>query len=255
MPWNINKPAGNEPANLIDDGSIANFTALDTAFAAFTNGVAQAGAIILQFIRSAGTIIFKSRVSGDSQDRFQIEGEGKLNWGPGNAPGDVWIARGGVDILQLGDGDAMRSGANNRFLYQQAVVRTAKSTNQSIPHNSITAVTWDIDTFDTDGLHDVATNNTRLTAKVNGKYMVFANLSWSTSAATNRIVYLQKNGVTTDVSTFIYTGTSPNITSNLATLIGLAAGDYLEVKTLQDTGAPIDVIPAGSSFGMVYVGQ
>ncbi|CAN7468027.1 glycosyl hydrolase family 28-related protein [Arthrobacter sp. LjRoot78] len=59
--------------------------------------------------RSAGYQIDKVRVIGDTQDRWQMYGDGKQAWGSGTASSDVFLYRNGVGVLQT-DG-AFKAGA------------------------------------------------------------------------------------------------------------------------------------------------
>lgn len=48
---------------------------------------------------ASGTVKLKTRVTGDTVDRFSITANGDLNWGPGNAVSDTSLVRSGVGAL------------------------------------------------------------------------------------------------------------------------------------------------------------
>jgi hypothetical protein len=145
------------------------------------------------------------------------------------------------------------------FLYANQAVKVYRTTNLSVTSATPTTVGWDAEAFDTNSLHDNVTNNSRLTAAIAGKYCVYNEAQWDTSATANyRYANLYKNGSVAGV----FGVANPNagigavVTSSL--IIALAASDYLEIVVAQDTGAALNLLggtEANSSFGMFYIGN
>ena len=54
-------------------------------------------------VAAAATLGFGVRVAGDTNDRFTLNGDGSMGWGPGNAGQDVHVRRAGVNIFQVDD--------------------------------------------------------------------------------------------------------------------------------------------------------
>lgn len=52
-------------------------------------------------LSTAATLLVGSRVTGDTNDRFQILADGTHKWGPGNGATDLTAARSGVGILAV----------------------------------------------------------------------------------------------------------------------------------------------------------
>jgi hypothetical protein len=103
-------------------------------------------------------------------------------------------------------------------------VRAYPTASTSLPSSFVeTAIEFAAEDFDTDNYHDNVTNNTRLTAPVDGKYLISANLSVSSSAAFNLKLY--KNGVRITQSAF-----SAGAWGSYVTVLDLVAGDYIEMK-------------------------
>ena len=61
-------------------------------------------------------------------------------------------------------------------------------TPQSIPSGSVTNVTFNAETFDTASLHDLTTNNHRLTAPIAGVYQITGNVRFSSNATGARFL-------------------------------------------------------------------
>ena len=152
------------------------------------------------------------------------------------------------------------SGASLTNMDNTASVRVYKSGAQTIANGTVTAVTWDTEKFDSDGMHDNSTNNSRLTAIVSGKYIVGATLVYSEIEDHMIAILIKKNG-----SEYI-AGTEQNTPTvgsgfhngiSVTTMIDLGAGDYVETITEQRRGSALDIIVAnpGNSFWMTRVGS
>ena len=137
-----------------------------------------------------------------------------------------------------------------------ALVR--KTANQSIPDITSTALTWDAEEYDTDAIHDNATNNSRLTVPAGvTRVRLSAKVQWGNVAAGYRQVFIRKAGATFigqpetiyDIDSAIYHQTdisSPPIV--------VVAGDYFEVLVYQNSGAALNVIGLdGSWFAMELI--
>ena len=68
------------------------------------------------------------------------------------------------------DGAGNTSWTNN--LASDISCRIRQSSGQSITLNTLTALNFDTEDFDTDTMHDNVTNNTRITFATTGKYLV-----------------------------------------------------------------------------------
>jgi hypothetical protein len=99
------------------------------------------------------------------------------------------------------------------------------------------------DTFDTDGFHDPASNNTRMTipAGLGGKYLVTAQaqIANSGSAITDKRVAINKNGGGTILLVREYVSTIASTTIYLdgSVVMDLAAGDYIEMMGFCDVAS------------------
>lgn len=124
------------------------------------------------------------------------------------------------------------------------LVSCTKSGSQSIATATATAVTWDTEAFDTDGIHDTVTNNSRFTVVTAGYYSVYAQVEWGGSATGVRDIFVRVNGVATDYLRK-HEGTAPasNQTEQTSGIIPvrLGVGDYFEFYVNQTSGGALSI--------------
>jgi hypothetical protein len=137
--------------------------------------------------------------------------------------------------------------------------KLTKTAAQTISNNSATALTWDNEIFDTDGFHDNATNNTRITIPTgkDGKYLVLIQNRWDTNATGTREHLVYKNGGSAEYQLVTMTAASAGRTRYTASVIlSLVAGDYLESMAYQTSGGnlAVDYTEQTMSFSVQYLG-
>jgi hypothetical protein len=117
-----------------------------------------------------------------------------------------------------------------------------KSTAQSLTSGTAATLTWNVESFDTNGFHDNSTNNTRMTIPTGygGKYYWTTTVGFGLAAATgNKTVVIRKNG--TDIFYTEYAPSAEVDFTNLSGVISMSAGDYLEVRARQTSGGAVQV--------------
>jgi hypothetical protein len=141
--------------------------------------------------------------------------------------------------------------------------RVEKSSNQSIPTNVGTILNFDTETFDSAGIHDNTTNNSRLTAPIDGVYEVSAGVFWDDATESGaRAISLIENGAPCAggckaESVWPDTGTAFQTVQSVSTVLKLNAGDYMEALAAQGSGGPLPALgaPRSSTFlAMTWVG-
>ena len=104
-----------------------------------------------------------------------------------------------------------------------------------IPNGTFAAIQLTSETWDTAGLHS-STNNTRLTAPIDGIYMLTANVFWAGNSTGERDLGIQINGnkfvgfvadAAADVS---------ETPLSLSTVYLMNAGDFAEARVEQTSG-------------------
>ena len=133
--------------------------------------------------------------------------------------------------------------------YHNAAQSIANATNVALAFNS--------ERFDTDTIHDTATNNSRLTCKTAGKYLVNANVSFAANATGFRQLTIVLNGVTEIAALWLPNqGAGLATTVVVSTLYDLAVNDYIQAFAYQTSGGALDVSVVGNyspEFSMVKV--
>lgn len=124
---------------------------------------------------------------------------------------------------------------------------------------SATVIAFDQEVYDTDGYHDNAVQNTRLTVPSGVSYVnLCANVRLANvTGSTISQVQIWKNGsVTYDGTATLDVFTSGTSRQMSATALGVAVtpGDYFEVAVFQVTDTSVDVIAARTTFTIQKVG-
>lgn len=125
-----------------------------------------------------------------------------------------------------------------------------KSANQAITTATETILTFDSEEFDTDTIHDNVTNNSRLTCKTAGKYIVILQVRFADNATGYRFATITKNG--SYAAAQMQQPISGNGTNIVVTsLVSLAVNDYVEGTCYQSSGGNLNVI-GGSAGHLCY---
>lgn len=145
----------------------------------------------------------------------------------------------------------------------QPAARVFHDANQSIVTATLSTLSFNQERYDQDGLgtstmHDNATNNSRLTAKVAGKYRISANISFAANATGYRRVFLRINA-----GDLIAATSAPANSVSMDTYLvcacdyDLAVNDYIEVRVEQNSGGNLNVVAASKyspEFSMHRIG-
>ncbi len=152
---------------------------------------------------------------------------------------------------------------NSLFLYNAPTARVYNNAAISITNATETALTFNSERYDTDGIHDTGINTGRLTCQTAGKYHIYANLQFAQNTTGVRYAYLRLNGTTK-----IAVQRMPNdagVAINgvnagsfcISTTYQLAAADYVEVVVYQNSTVALNVESDGNwspEFGMDWIG-
>ena len=119
-----------------------------------------------------------------------------------------------------------------------------KSTAQSIPTGTFTAITFTTEVYDTNGFHDNVSNTSLITIPAGqaGYYYIAGYCQYDVNATGRRKMQVYKNGATFD----LFEGESFAVSStnygslNISTVASLAVGDTLALNVWQTTGGNLD---------------
>lgn len=129
--------------------------------------------------------------------------------------------------------------------------RVYHNANQAIATATETALAFNSERFDTDAIHDTATNNSRLTCRTPGIYTIIGTAQWPSSPTSSQI-NIRLNG-TTHIARSLINSADYQI-MNVAAHYKLSAGDYVELVVRQATGGNLDIVASGNfspEFSMV----
>jgi len=138
-----------------------------------------------------------------------------------------------------------------------------KSANQTISDATDAVVTFDVETFDTDGFHSTSSNTGRITipAGKGGKYRFSYTHRWFGNSTGFRNTGIKINGVSGASYNTAMNLTSVRLVYNGSYVLNLSAGDYVEMVVYQNSGGNLDLLyeenselNAGVRFGCEYLG-
>lgn len=112
-----------------------------------------------------------------------------------------------------------------------------KSANQSINNAADTAITFDLEYFDTDAFHSTSTNTSRITIPSGkaGKYLITLVVGIENGSGQVQ-VSIKKNNSLWQYVTIDNNSTGYNPRMSAALIMDLAVNDYIELFVFQDSG-------------------
>lgn len=147
---------------------------------------------------------------------------------------------------------------NLNFVYAPPRARVYHNAAQAIA-NGGGVVAYNSERFDNDVIHDTATNNSRLTCKTAGAYLIGATGEFAASAAGVRELQIRVNGATViDVQRGPNHGAGLVARLEVTTLYEFAVNDYVEVVAYQDSGGNLNLNSGANytpEFWMTWMGN
>lgn len=168
------------------------------------------------------------------------------------APGCVRLARMGIfDVEWLEYTD---SATNQEVLVAQPRARAHRTHSVSVSPSTPTIIDLTSERWDTDTMHDPATNPSRVTCKRHGIYLLVAQVAWELSSTFERVVEIVLNGST--VIARSRKRAASNAAACLQTFYELHPGDYVEVLVAQNTAGDLEVEaqPYSPEFTVTRIG-
>lgn len=124
--------------------------------------------------------------------------------------------------------------------------RVYHSASQVIPHIAMTTLAFNSERWDTDTIHDLVINNSRLTCKTAGKYLISASVEWAPNAVGYRQLVLFLNGGINIAMVNPNANAIATTRITISTVYNLAINDYVEVLAYQTSGGNLNINPAGN---------
>lgn len=120
--------------------------------------------------------------------------------------------------------------------------KATKSVNQSLANNTQDNVTFPAEDFDTDSIHDVTTNNERLTVPAGVSFVrVMAQVMFANSSTGIRQVTLAKGASPISKTNVSASASGVTVCSVDSGPIAVVAGDYFKLTAYQDSGAALNI--------------
>lgn len=162
-----------------------------------------------------------------------------------------------VDQLLTCGGDGLLATLPT-LLTNPPTVQAFRTSPQSIPNNTLTALTFNVEFWDTDTMHSLVADTNRITFTTAGKYLVTFLGSWrpqsgSTGIETVRLIEMRKNGtdiLAMDTRGAINDGFGVFVGQNLIVEEQFSAADYVEVLVQQNIGSALQY--SSESFSPVF---
>ena len=200
----------------------------------------------------AATIANDAVTDAKLRDSAAVSVIGRAANSTGN-PADIAAGSNGTFLGRRADALAFVSPKLAELTHTGALV--SHSTTQSVATSTWTAMNADTEEYDTDSLHDTATNNTRLTipSGMGGKWLLLVYLSFAFHATGSRGGMIRLNGTTT-----LWSALQPAVAATYgSTLVvvgvhDLSAGDYVEACAWQSSGGNLNVTL--NHFAAVFLG-
>lgn len=119
-------------------------------------------------------------------------------------------------------------------------VRVYDGSTQSISNNSRTAVAFDTENYDTAEMHDPS-DNTKLTAKTAGKYLMTASIGFSANATGEREAWIN-HSADGDIAGASRAGEGDRTNYlTVSTVYDMAADEYVVLQVYQNSGGSLNV--------------
>ena len=124
-----------------------------------------------------------------------------------------------------------------------------RSTNQSIPDTTLTAISYDTEAHDTDAFH-AGGSPTRITipAGLGGYYHVYAGIVWANATTTSKYyLYVRKNGATY-LAHLEEAGALVPVSQFIGVTANLSATDYVEFMVYNQSGSARNLVAANAGI-------
>lgn len=148
--------------------------------------------------------------------------------------------------------------------------RVTQTTTQSLTSGTPAAITFDVEAIDqgtpSNNMHDTVTNNSRITIRVAGLYLLHGIVFFASNGAGFRNAAFKVNGTTFipgSAAPTITSGTDPTSASTTA-IYRFAVNDYVELFGMQNSGGALSTavnttagtfIEARSACDVIFLSQ
>ena len=120
--------------------------------------------------------------------------------------------------------------------------RVFHTTSQSIPDATPTILAFNDEMYDSDAIHDKVVNNSRLTCKTAGEYVISATVAWEGNIAQKRRLSFKVNNSVYIAFTIGHVDDAEVFYMTITTINALALNDYVELEVFQNSTVALNVL-------------
>jgi len=158
---------------------------------------------------------------------------------------------GAINTVPLSDGAA------GLAMAVTSNVRVTHSVLQAIANSTATVLAFDTERFDTDTMHDVSVNNSRITIQTAGKYIIWAGIRWQANATGDREAIILRNGTIVEASVRLpVVGVNAPTDQQPVAIVDAAVNDFFEVRVFQLSTISLNIEKAADfspEFGAIRI--
>ena len=160
------------------------------------------------------------------------------------SPTGVGASTTGLWVDTNGELNLTQSSGSSKSIGKDIGARAHNNANQAISHNTWTSIGLNSERWDTDNIHDNSTNNSRLTCKTAGKYIIVGQIEWEARENGDRYMRIYLNNETAIASTVLSTpdGSITDRLYPIVTIYNLSVNDYVELQVFQTSGDPLNSV-------------
>jgi hypothetical protein len=116
-------------------------------------------------------------------------------------------------------------------------------TTQSLTNDTVTTLSANSERTDwsVTAMHDTTVNNSRITIRQDGLYLIIANVTFASNSTGRRVVEIWQNNAVQYFGAEAAPVTGGGTTVTAARWLDLTTGDYVQIKTYQNSGGALNV--------------
>lgn len=124
--------------------------------------------------------------------------------------------------------------------------RVYNNANINVATDTVVKVTFNSERYDTDSIHDMVSNTSRLTCKTAGKYMIVFHGYMTANANGDRRFQILLNNTTYIAVSRLGLDPSGYAFMPVSTIYDLAVDDYVEAIVYQTSGSTLQLVSYGN---------
>lgn len=127
-------------------------------------------------------------------------------------------------------------------------VRIYHDAAQTISNATFTVLSFNTERWDVGENHDTSTNNSRITVRRAGKYIVSASVLFDTNGTGERIIYILRDGTANIAQMRFGSGNGATYAGlTISSEINMTAGQYFTLTVYQSSGGNLNILASDNS--------